>query len=159
MKRLSLEQLLAEYIKNNKLKEQQVNESYINGLLHAANENFNAAYANLGKFNETSFKAAYDGLLQLSRAIIFVNGYRPNNGAQHKTTFEVAIAFLGTDLKSHLRKLDKFRKRRNENIYHPIDLISQKEAESIIKRAKEYYPLVKEYLINKNAQYELFEME
>ena len=32
-----------------------------------------------GGFYETAFKSTYDGLLQISRAILLLNGYRPDD--------------------------------------------------------------------------------
>jgi len=155
----SLEILLRELLKQGKLKKQKTGRPYIEGLLQSAENNFCSALANISHFNETAFKSAYDGILQISRVVVFVNGYRPHDGGQHKTTLIVSGAFIGEESEALMRKLDRYRKRRNENIYHPVDLISYKEAKAIIDSAKEYYCIVKRYLRGVDPQLELFSFE
>lgn len=154
---MSLEKLLKELELSGKIKKQTTDETYLNGLLHAATNNFNAAADNLNRHNEVAFKAAYDGLLQISRVILLINGYRPHDGEQHKTTFIVAGAYLGDNFKGLVSKIDKYRRRRNECIYNPIDMISAKEAEAIIDTAKSYQNAVKTYLKGCKIQLELFD--
>ena len=155
----SLENTLLELVKDGKLKKQETDRAYLQGLLKSAANNFQAAEANISRFNETAFKASYDGILQISRVILFVNGYRPHDGGQHKTTLSVAAAFIGDERGALVRKLDRYRKRRNDNIYHPVDLISRKEAVAIFKSAKEYYGLAQKYLREKDPQLKLFSFD
>jgi len=153
---MSLPKLLKELEAQGKIKKQKTDETYLNGLLHAASVNFEAATSNLNHYNEVAFKAAYDGLLQISRVILLINGYRPHDGEQHKTTFIVAGAFLGDEFKELISKIDKYRKRRNECIYNPIDMISEKEAASILETSKKYQKAVSHYLKGFKMQLELF---
>lgn len=102
--RMSLEDLLNRFIREGKLKRQQTSIDYLNNLLDSAKNNFEAASLIKGKVDEAAFKLVYDGLLQLSRLILLLNGYRPNNGEQHKTTFTVAGQLLGEE---YLRLIEK----------------------------------------------------
>lgn len=86
---MSLKKLLDKLLKEGKIRRQDTDINYLNNLLNSAQQNFLSAKYNLkGGFYETAFKSAYDGLLQISRAILLLNGYRPDNGEQHKTTFK-----------------------------------------------------------------------
>lgn len=86
-----------------------------------------------------------------------MNGFRPDDGEQHKTTFLVAGALLGDDFSELIGKIDRYRIKRNNAVYQPIDFISKSEAEGIIKSSKEYWFSVKKYLKDKNKQLELFD--
>lgn len=150
--------LLNKLLKEGKIKKQDVDINYLNGLLNAAHQNFLAAKYNLdGDYSGTAFKSAYEGLLQISRVILFLNGYRPDDGEQHKTTFLVTRVFLGKDFKELVEKIDRYRIKRNKAVYQPIDFISKNEAVGILESAEEYWRLVKNYLKEKNKQLELFD--
>jgi uncharacterized protein (UPF0332 family) len=153
---VNLEHLLSDLLKQGKIKKQATDHAYLNGLLTAAHRNFQAAEAVIFQFDETAFKSAYDGLLQISRAILLINGYRPDDGGQHYTAFMVAGALLGEEFQSLTKRLDRYRRIRNECIYQPVDLISHAEAESILEAAREYWKAAKDYLHRKDPQLHLF---
>lgn len=155
---MSLEDLLNKLLKEGKIKRQDTDVNYLNGLLGSAQQNFLSAKYNLsGGFYMTAFKSAYDGLLQISRVILFLNGYRPDDGEQHKTTFMMAGATLGEEFNELIERIDRYRVKRNRAIYQPIDFLSKSEAEGILETAKEYWHSVKRYLREKNPQLELFD--
>lgn len=154
----NLENLLEELLKSGKIKRQNTNVDYLNGLLNAAHQNFSATKYNLGgDFLDTAFKSAYDGLLQISRCILLLNGYLPDDGEQHKTTFIVAGAFLGESFTELIGKIDRYRIKRNIIIYQPTDFISKNDATGILESSKEYWLIVKKYLKDNNEQLELFD--
>lgn len=155
---MNLENLLNKLEKEGKIKKQSTDTSYLNASLHAAHQNFSSAkYSLEGGYLDTAFKSAYDGLLQVSRVILLLNGFRPDDGEQHKTTFTVAGAFLGEEFTELIEKIDRYRIKRNAIIYQPLTAISKSEAEGILKSAQDYWSKVKEYLSNKNKQLELFD--
>ncbi len=154
---MNLQSLLNKLIKEGKIKKQDTDVNYLNGLLNSAQGNFSSAKYNLnGNFYDTAFKSTYDGLLQISRTILLLNGYRPDDGEQHKTTFLVAGTILGKELEELIGRIDRYRIKRNRAIYQPITFISRKESEDILKTAKEYWHSAKRYLKEKNLQLELF---
>jgi hypothetical protein len=63
---------------------------------------------------------------------MLINGYRPDDGGQHHTTFLVAGMFLGEKLQPLIKRLDHYRRIRNECVYQPADLVSNAEAEAIL---------------------------
>lgn len=156
---MNLENLLNRLQKEGKIKRQNTDVHYLNGLLNAAHNNFLAAKYNLdGGFLDTAFKSAYDGLLQISRVVLLLNGYRPDDGEQHKTTFVVAGAILGDDFSGLIEKIDHYRVKRNNAIYQPVDFISKGDVAGIFDSAREYWSVVKEYLKTENKQLELFDL-
>lgn len=153
---MSLESLLSNLLKAGKLKKQSTDINYLNNLLYAAERNFRAALLIKEQVSEASFKLFYDGLLQLGRVILLLNGYRPDDGEQHKTTFSVAGEFLGSDFVDLIRKIQRFRVKRNICVYDPTGLISKEETESIYETAQAFWEKTRKYLQNINPQLELF---
>jgi len=155
---MNLGNLLNQLEQEGKIKLQQTDASYLNGLLHAASQNFAAAKYNLaGGYADTAFKSAYDGVLQISRVVLLLNGYRPDDGEQHKTTFMVAGALLGEEFADLIDKIDRSRIKRNNIVYQPLNAISKSEAENILIAAEEYWSIVKKYLKSNSKQLELFD--
>jgi len=153
---MSLEDLLDRLVKEGKLKKQKTGLDYLEGLLFAARRNFEAAELLKERVDEAAFKLFYDGLLQIGRLIVLLNGYRPDDGEQHKTTFMVAGEILGKNYSEIIAKIQKFRVKRNDCIYEPRGLISKIETEAIFNTTREFWSKVREYLEKKNPQLKLF---
>jgi len=154
---MNLENLLKKLLKEGKIKKQSTDIAFLNASLDAAKHNFQAAEFNFKSgYWDTAFKSAYDGLLQISRVVLLLNGYRPDDGEQHKTTFQAAGAILGKEFSELIDKIDRCRIKRNNIIYQPMAPISQTEARNILQYVYKYWRRVKVYLKNKNKQLELF---
>jgi len=148
--------LLERLSKEGKLKPQKADIDYLNALLDAARKNFEAALAVRAIAEEASFKLFYDGLLQISRVVVLLNGYRPDDGEQHKTTFYAAGEILGSEYEDLIRKMQKLRIKRNACIYDPGDMIGKSETEAIYSTAKKFWSKVRAYLEKTNPQLKLF---
>jgi len=155
--KMNLEGLLRNLLREGKLKKQTTGIDYLNDLLAAAKRNFEAAALIKGKIDEATFKLVYDGLLQIGRVVVLLNGYRPDDGEQHKTTFLVAGELLGSEYHDLIDKIQRFRIKRNDCIYEPKDFISKGEVDAIFKTAREFWSKVKIYFEAKNPQLRLFE--
>jgi len=153
---MSLKNLLDELVKEGKLKRQDTGVDYLNSLLEAAKRNFEAAALVKGKVDEAAFKLVYDGLLQIGRLILLLNGYRPDDGEQHKTTFLVAGELLGKEYNYLINKIQRFRIKRNICIYEPKGLINKSEVKAIYRVFQEFWRKVRIYLKEKNPQLKLF---
>lgn len=144
-------------IHEGKLRKQETDIAYLQNLLDAAKRNFDAGLLIKGKIDDAAFKLFYDGFLQLGRVILLLNGFRPIDGEQHKTTFTVAGEFLGKDFVDLINKIQRYRIKRNDCIYDPKALISRVETEAIHKTAQEFWRRTRLYLSEKNPQLRLFE--
>jgi len=140
-----------------KLRRQRAEIDYLNALLDAARRNFEAALLLRGKVEEAAFKLFYDGLLQISRVVVMLNGFRPDDGEQHKTTFLAAGELLGPEFEELIGKIQKMRIKRNISVYDPKGLIGKSEAEAIYKTAKIFWKKVRLYLEKANPQLKLFD--
>src|SRR3989339_381949 len=155
---MNLEELFSKLAQEGKIRKQATDRSYLNGLLGSARQNFLAAKHNLNDFPETAFKSAYDGLLQISRTLLLDNGYQTDDGEQHKTTFLAAGVILGDRFKELVGRVDRYRIKRNQAVYQPIDFVSKSEAEAILQASGEYWRAVKSYLKEQDGQLELFNL-
>ena len=142
--------------KEGKLKRQKADADYLNALLDAAGRNFEAALVVRGQVDEAAFKLFYDGLLQISRVILLLNGLRPDDGEQHKTTFLAAGEILGPEYEDLIRKIQKLRVKRNLCLYDPQGLIGKSETEAMYITAKKFWNKVRSYLEKTNPQLRLF---
>ena len=109
-----------------------------------------------GRIEEAAFKLFYDGLLQISRVVVLLNGYRPDDGEQHKTTFLAAGEILGSEYEDLIRKIQKLRIKRNICIYDPKELIGKSETDAIYNTAKKFWSKIRAYLEKQNPQLKLF---
>lgn len=148
--------LLADLEREGKLRRQPVAPAQLEGLVDAARRNFEAARALQGQIDEAAFKLYYDGLLQIGRVVLLSAGYRPCDGDQHKTTFQAAGEILGPDLEDLIRKLQKFRIKRNDCVYEPTGLLGKSEVEAIGRTAAAFLVAVKTHIRKTNPQLELF---
>jgi hypothetical protein len=153
---MSSKELLNQLIKEGKLKKQTTDLEHLNGLLSAAKRNFDAAELLKKNVDEAAFKLIYDGLLQIGRVIVLLNGYRPDDGNQHKTTFLVAGEMLGEEYEELIGMIQRFRIKRNNCVYEPLDFLTRSETEAIDKIAREFWAKAKKYLEAKNPQLKLF---
>ena len=153
---MPLENLLNNLLKEGKLKKQDTEMDYLNNLLFAAKRNFEAAALVKSKIDEAAYKLVYDGLLQIGRVIVLLNGYRPADGEQHKTTFSAAGIILGEEYRDLIDKIQRYRIKRNNCVYDPKGLISKSETEAIFKTSHEFWRKVRTYLETKNPQLKLF---
>jgi len=148
---------LDKLVREGKLRPQTAAAPYLNDLLNAAHRNFEAARVLHGRIDEAAFKLYYDGLLQVSRAVLLLEGLRPDDGGQHKTTFLAAGLILGPEFDDLIRKIQQFRVKRNEAVYDPQGLVGASEAEAIYQTSRTFWSKVREHLAKADSQLRLFE--
>ena len=153
---MSSKSLFERLSQEGKLKRQKAEIDYLNALLDSARRNFEAALVIRGRIEEAAFKLFYDGLLQISRVVLLLNGFRPDDGEQHKTTFLAAGELLGPEYEDLIRKIQKLRIKRNICIYDPKELIGKSETDAIYETAKKFWSRVRAYLEKRNPQLKLF---
>ena len=82
------------------IKEQKVNFKGIENLVVRAYKEIKIAQANVTIDEGTAFTIAYTSMLHAGRALMFVKGFRPSNGYQHKTVVDFTAIVLGTEFKT-----------------------------------------------------------
>lgn len=149
--------LLARLEQEGKVRRQPAAPAQLEALIEAARRNFSAAQKIRGSIAEAAFKLYYDGLLQMGRVVLLSAGYRPCDGDQHKTTFLAAGEILGSEFEDLIRKLQKFRVKRNDCVYEPTGLIGESDVEAIGKTAAVFWTALKAHIGETNPQPDLFE--
>lgn len=159
---MNLENYLAKLIKDGYLKREIVGLDKIKNLIKGAEKDLrdakilHKAVEALKVSEEPGYNFAYNSMLKLARAILFLNHLRPNDGQQHKTTIEVAGAILGVDFRKVIVIFDRMRKKRNQFTYDPMTPISRAEARSALLTAEEFFNKVKKHLEEIDPQKKLF---
>jgi uncharacterized protein (UPF0332 family) len=102
-----------------------------------------------------TYLLAYMAMLKAGRALLMLQGYVPDDGAQHKTVVEITDALLGEKYRHLTDHFETMRRKRNEMTYEAGALLSKSESQKAFADAIE---LVKKILADvkaKNPQLEL----
>ncbi len=87
---------------------------------------------------------------------MFLEGYRPADGFQHKTVIDFAAAILGKQYRQMAEEFDEMRKRRNKFTYEPGIPVSGLEAKEAINAAQQWVKKVSSIIAAKSPQLRLF---
>jgi uncharacterized protein (UPF0332 family) len=82
------------------------------------------------------FGIAYNAALKLCTILLAAEGYRPERTLQHYRTIFAMPEILGKKTKEDAQYLDTCRKKRNTAEYDQIGIVSETEAEELLKFAK-----------------------
>jgi len=82
------------------------------------------------------FGIAYNAALKLCAILLTAEGYRPERTLQHYRTIFAMPEILGKEMKEDAQYLDICRKKRNIAEYDQIGVVSEIEAEELLKFAK-----------------------
>lgn len=92
------------------------------------------------------FSIAYNAVLQACRAYMFHLGYRPASAEAHKATLEFMQAVMEEPLKKSISYFDRARMKRHRTLYDDVGVISEKEAEELLRRAREFLSYIESKL-------------
>lgn len=134
------------------IKKQEVNFNQIDALLFRAKKDLIASKANLEIDEEVTYNYAYLAMLRCGRAIMFMEGYRPTDGQQHKTVIEFTGKMLGEKFINIVKKFDNMRRKRNQFTYDPSLPVSKLEAKNALKTAEEFVKKIIELVKKENPQ-------
>lgn len=101
------------------------------------------------------YATSYNAVLQLSKMAIACAGYRVKSGAgHHLKTFEAVKVALGTTEAENLADyFDLCRRKRNDIDYDSAEVVSESEAEELLKKAKEFQDLVEDWIKNNHSTF------
>jgi uncharacterized protein (UPF0332 family) len=100
----------------------------------------------------TAFTVAYSAMLHAGRALMLAKGFRPIDGAQHKTVVAFAGAYLGTEMKHIILQFERMRKKRNILMYEVSISISGTEVTSAVNSAMRLTCAIRDSIIAENPQ-------
>ena len=138
-----------------KLRDEKVGFIQIEGFLKDAVKDIKEAKAILSIGERGPFLLAYQAMLKAGRALLFLEGLRPADGAQHKTVVQACEVFLGASFKNLAEQFETMRRKRNELVYEFGSLLSRPEVESALSDAEEWIHGIAKKVKDKNPQFEL----
>lgn len=94
-------------------------------------------------------------MLKAGRALLLLNGYMPDDGAQHKTVVEVTSIMLGEKYKNLTSHFETMRRKRNEITYEAGTLLTKSEAEKAFLDAIALLKKILSEVKSRNPQLEL----
>jgi len=122
----------------NSTKPQKVNPKQVKQFLADAQKKAVAARKNLAIDQETAYQTAYQAMIKGSLALMLSHGQRPRvQLGHHIAIIEFAQNNLDPRLAPTFALFDRMRRKRNDAFYG-IALITQAEAENAVKSAEEY---------------------
>ena len=92
------------------------------------------------------FGIAYNAALKLCTILMAAEGYRPERTLQHYRTILAMPEILGPKMQEDAQYLDTCRKKRNIAEYDQVGVISDTEAEELLKFANMLRKQVSEWL-------------
>jgi len=101
-----------------------------------------AARKNLAIDEESAYQIAYQAMLKASLALMLSHGQRPRvQLGHHVAIIEFAQEHLDPKLASTFALFDRMRRKRN-NAFYDIAIISDVEADDAVKAAEEYLKVI-----------------
>ncbi len=147
--------IIARLEKQGKLRKQKRGLVQIEALLKEAMLDLKEAKKIAHLAERATYLLAYTAMLKSGRALLLLNGYVPDDGAQHKTVVEVTSAILGSSYKNLVSQFENMRRKRNELTYEAGILLSKSEAEKAFKDAIELVKKISGLVKSANPQLEL----
>ena len=148
-------ELISQFEKIGKLRKQPASLAQVEALLREAIADLAEAKKIIHLAQRATYIMAYNAMLKAGRALLLVKGYRPADGAQHKTVVEVTGELLGKPYQDIVDHFELMRRKRHEITYEAGYLLSKSEVQKAFVDAQE---LVKKILLDvkkKNPQMEL----
>jgi uncharacterized protein (UPF0332 family) len=123
-------------------KPQRIDPKQVKQFLADAHRKAAAARQNLVIDAETAYQTAYQAMLKGSLALMLSHGQRPRvQLGHHIAIIEFAQQHLNPNLVATFALFDRMRRKRNDAFYD-IALISDAEAEDAVRTAEEYLQAV-----------------
>ncbi len=105
--------------------------------------------------NRATYLLAYMAMLKAGRALMFLIGYRPTDGAQHRTVVEMTSAILGDNYSGLVEHFETMRRKRNKMTYEAGALLSKSEAQEAFSDAISLTRNILTEVKSRNPQLEL----
>lgn len=150
---MTFERFIKEYSEKGLIKHQKTNMKTIENLISRSFKELKIAEANIKIDEGTAFTVAYTAMLHAGRSLMFLKGFRPSDGYQHKTVVDFVSLILGEKYKVLTQRFDKMRRKRNLFTYEVSINISELEVENALKSASQFVKTIKDLIEKDNPQY------
>jgi uncharacterized protein (UPF0332 family) len=150
-----IETLTKKLEKEGKLAAQKVGIVQIEALLKESIIDLEESKKTLHIADRATYIMAYTAMLKAGRALLLLKGYRPIDGAQHKTVVEMTGAILGDKYTSIVSHFETMRRKRNELTYEAGTLLSGSESKQALDDATILVNNILKEAKSRNPQLEL----
>ena len=123
------DKLIKRLEREGKLKKQSAGIVQVEALLKQAIMDLKEAKATIRIADRATYILAYMAMLKAGRALLLLKGYRPDDGAQHRTVVEVTSEILGNRYRALTDHFETMRRKRNDMTYEAGILLSRSESE------------------------------
>jgi uncharacterized protein (UPF0332 family) len=141
--------------KEGKLAAQKVGIVQIEALLKESIVDLEESKKTLHIADRATYIMAYTAMLKAGRVLLLLKGYRPTDGAQHKTVVEMTGAILGYKYTSLVSHFETMRRKRNELTYEAGTLLSGSESKQALDDATLLIKNILNEAKSRNPQLEL----
>ena len=148
-------ELIKSLEKAGKLHRQSAGIEQVEALLREAMADLAEAKKIMNLAERATYIMAYNAMLKSGRALLLMKGYRPVDGAQHKTIVELTSEFLGKEYQELTDHFEFMRRKRHEVTYEAGFLLSKSEAQKAFVSAQQLVRGVLSDVKKKNPQFEL----
>lgn len=150
---MAFDAFIKKYSQKGLIKKQEVNFKSIENHIARALKEIKISQANLTIDEGNAYTVAYTAILHAGRALMFLKGFRPSNGYQHKTVVEFCTIILGNKYRQLTQHFDRMRRKRNIFTYEVDISISKTEVKNALKTAKKFVQTIKDIAEKANPQY------
>jgi len=150
-----LNELIGRLKREGKINNQEVGIVQIEALLKEAIFDLKEAKKISHLANRATYLLAYMAMLKAGRALMFLEGYRPIDGAQHKTVVDMTSVILGDKYRDLVDHFEIMRRKRNKMTYEAGALLSKTEAQKAFSDAISLTQNILAKVKSKNPQLEL----
>jgi len=151
-----MDKLIAKLIDRRQIKKEEIGFDQILKHINRAFLDLKAAEGNFQIDYVISYGCSYSAMLKSGRALMFLFGYRPTDGQQHKTVVLFCKKALGENFAKLVAKFDDMRNLRNKFTYdEPGIQVSEQEAKQAFVSAKEFVTSIYDFIEKKNPQIKL----
>lgn len=130
---------LAELERGGLIRKFDARPSEIVELLELAERDLRVSEKNIPINSDWAFSMAYNSILQLGRAWMFLNGWREASEAGHVAVVEFVNLTLGSALPYEALAFDGMRKKWRFALYSKAGAISSSEADEALRLAREFF--------------------
>jgi uncharacterized protein (UPF0332 family) len=103
--------------------------------------------------DDRRFATAYNAVLQLTKIVIALQGYRVTGIGHHQTAFQALEIAMGRSIIPLSTYFDRCRRQRNQVDYDMADAATDVEADLLVQKAEEFQRLVEVWIRKKHPTY------
>jgi uncharacterized protein (UPF0332 family) len=149
------DRLIRKLEREGKIRKQQAGYVQVEALLKDAILDLEEARRIQGIAERAIYLLAYTAMLKAGRALLLLNGYVPDDGAQHKTVVDLTTAILGEKFRDLTEQFERMRRKRNDLTYQGGTLLSKSEAQDALSSSISFIQNILKKVKAQNPQLEL----